>query len=169
MCRIRKYVSLNTAVTLFNSLVLPHFDYGSLIWGSADSIHLEPIVRLQKRAARVLLKAPRFSGSQMLFRKLKWLPLLDRIKYHTSVLMFKCINKQVPLYLSNMFHKVGHRYGTRSVSNCTLKVPKPRLEIYRSCFAYRGAVLWNSIPGNIQGAMSVSNFKTLYLSHICNN
>jgi hypothetical protein len=40
--------------------------------------------------------------SLQLFKKLGWLSIKNRLEYHKSVLMYKCINNSAPDYLCNL-------------------------------------------------------------------
>lgn len=47
--------------------------YGSSVWVSTSADNLNMVFRLQKRAARVILKADTGANSVDLFRELNWL------------------------------------------------------------------------------------------------
>ena len=53
--RIRPLISQSTAVLVYNSLIQPHFDYCSLVWGSLSDQLSDKLQKLQNRAARVIL------------------------------------------------------------------------------------------------------------------
>ena len=61
------------------------------------------IVKLQKKAARLILDADFFTPSANLFTELKWIPFSDIFKYHQVSLVYKCIHKISPEYLHDMF------------------------------------------------------------------
>jgi predicted lipase len=49
------------------------------------------------RAARIILNAKYDIPSLQLFKKnLGWLSIQNRLEYHKSVLMYKCINNSAP-------------------------------------------------------------------------
>ena len=48
------------------------------------------------------------------------------------------------------------KYETRRVND--LQVPRPRLEITRKSFSYKGAKVWNDIPNNIRNVESALLF-----------
>ncbi len=52
--RLKKFIPSNTLIMLFNSLVLPHFDYANVVWGTACGTQIKYVYKLQKRAARIL-------------------------------------------------------------------------------------------------------------------
>ena len=52
--RIRHTVPCNTLLTICNSLVQPHLDYCSSVWGSCSKSLSQKLQKLQNRAARVI-------------------------------------------------------------------------------------------------------------------
>ena len=53
--------------------------------------------------------------------------------------------------------KVFSKYEKRRAND--LQVPRPRLEITRESFSYKGAKVWNDIRNNIRNVESVALFK----------
>ncbi len=52
--KAKNYVSQEVLVTMYNSLVLPHFNYCSTIWHDDNNTqNIENLLKLQKRAARI--------------------------------------------------------------------------------------------------------------------
>ena len=70
----------------YKSYVLPLIDYGSDSWGSTTSTNtcIERINKLQKRAARILLKAELAD----MYQRLGWVAIKSRINYNKSVLTY---------------------------------------------------------------------------------
>ena len=58
----------------YDAVLKPSFLYGSGVWSSTSKANLDSILRLQKRAARVILNAPANSRSVDLFNTLTWIP-----------------------------------------------------------------------------------------------
>ncbi len=55
--RIRDYVNIDILKMIHNSILLPHIDYGCVIWGRCpNQVNVARICKLQKRAARVMLR-----------------------------------------------------------------------------------------------------------------
>jgi hypothetical protein len=40
----------------YNGYLLPLIDYCSVVWGNINKVNLEKILKLQKRAARIILR-----------------------------------------------------------------------------------------------------------------
>ena len=84
--------------------ILPLFDYCCTVWGKTTNLNFEKLCKLQKRAAKIILNAKYDIPSLQLFKKkLGWLSIQNRLEYHKSVLMYKCINNSAPDYLCNSF------------------------------------------------------------------
>lgn len=100
--RIKMYLSINDRKLFYNSYILPHFDYCSIIWGNCSKHLLSDIIKLQKKAARLILDKDMTTPSTELFSQLQWMPVEERICYHRSVQTFKCLNGLCPEQLNNI-------------------------------------------------------------------
>jgi hypothetical protein len=69
----------------------------------------------------------------MLFEKLEWLTVYNRINYHKATLMFKCINNLAPEYLCSMYNSINENclYDSRSVTSNNLQVPVQKVNILK--------------------------------------
>ena len=54
--RLREFAELKTLVAAYKSLVQPHFDYCSQIWGCLGITLQNKLQRLQNRAVRIITK-----------------------------------------------------------------------------------------------------------------
>ena len=108
---LSKYVNQNSLKQYYNSNVLPVFDFVCVVWGN-----LTRLVKLQKRAARIILKADFMKPSEQLFKELNWLPFPKRVQYHTCLTVYKSTTGQAPEYISSMLTYVSehHERQTRS-------------------------------------------------------
>ena len=92
---LSKYVNQKFLKQYYNSYVLPVFDFKCVVWGNTTA-DLTRLVKLQKRAARMILKADFMTPSEQLFKELNWLPFPKRAQYHTCLTVYKSINEQAP-------------------------------------------------------------------------
>ena len=60
--RVRKFVQHRQRIMLCNALILPHFDYASTVWSNTSAKFINPLINLQKRAAKLILGEPRLSS-----------------------------------------------------------------------------------------------------------
>ena len=69
--KIRVYLSLRQRLLYYNSIIHPIITYASVTWSCCDNESSNRVLKLQKRAARVILSADRDSPSVQLFNVLK--------------------------------------------------------------------------------------------------
>ena len=51
--RLKAFVAQSTLISVHNTIILPHFDYCSLIWDIGNAYSHEKLQTMQNRAARV--------------------------------------------------------------------------------------------------------------------
>ncbi|MCG8066696.1 MAG: hypothetical protein JAY84_02445 [Candidatus Thiodiazotropha taylori] len=165
---LSKYVNQTSLKQYFNAYVLPVFDYGCVVWGNTTTANTLRLVKLQKRAARIILKADFLTPSEQLFRELKWLPFPKRVEYHTCLMVYKGINGLAPGYISSMFTYVSEHHGrcTRSTSSDLLYVPRSHSSQFDRAFSVLGPKLWNSLPADIRNSETVNRFKNALKRHL---
>ena len=146
--------------------ILPCIDYCDTIWGTCSEKNMNIAQRLQNTAARILTKNfdyVNFRGIDLV-RSLKWQTIRERRRFHTSVLMFKCIHGYAPNYLCD--HVILSRevatHNTRSSERNDVILPFPRKEIFKRSLMYDGASVFNSLPAILKDCDNLSDFKKWY-------
>ncbi len=169
--QIKAYLPTDARKMFVNNYVMPHFDYCCIIWGNCSQTLLYDLEKLQKRAARLILDEAldreNTTRSSILFSKLNWMSLQDRIKFHRAVQVFKCVNKLSGQVMENLFDqsKNVHDHNTRAAQNNNLYIAQQHFK----SFSFIGATTWNSIPVQIRDAKSLESFKRQYVKHLNNN
>ena len=109
--------------------------------------NLDRILKLQKRAARIILKADFLTRSEGMFAELGWQPVEKRIMYNKAVLIYKVLNNLTPEYLSKLLTPVSQTHGLnlRSSKNGNLHVPRSGTALYSEAFSCSAPKLWNSL------------------------
>ena len=83
-------------INFYNSIIKPLFIYASVVWVLASSKKcLTRILRLQKRAGRIILNAEPRAASVPIFNRLEWLPFYVDSKIMKCALLFKRIKLEV--------------------------------------------------------------------------
>ena len=96
---LRPMLSSPQMVSLYNTIVLPHFDYCSSLWGNFGIVLRDKIQKLQNRAARIITRDSYDVRSKDILQKLNWSDLQRRRKIQKSILMYKVLNGHAPTYL----------------------------------------------------------------------
>ena len=122
--RAREYLPVQTRKLLYNTLVLPHMDYCSVVWHSIGTTLSQSIESVQNYAMRVVLDKPPRPPSAPLREFLGWHTLHQR--RHRAMLsqVHRCILNHAPSYLCSKFQWNSTRYSsTREQINSTLAGP----------------------------------------------
>ena len=100
--RVRPFISKETAIQIYNALIMPHFDYCSPIWDCLSGFLSDKLQNLQNRAARIITKSPFVTSLDHLLSTLDWERLFLRQKKQKA-LMFKkkSMNGLAPEYLQS--------------------------------------------------------------------
>ena len=165
LSRIKHYLPIPTRKLFFNAYVLPHMDYCCTIWGNINGNFTVCMVKIQKRAARIILDRSIDTRSEDMFTELNWMTFPNRVKFQKSVLMYKIFNNHSPSYLLDNFTLTSEvcQRSLRSTTENSLYVPKPNIELFRKSLSYSGSKIWNAIQDHIRRSTSVTQFKTEYL------
>ena len=101
--KAKRLLTEKTLLTLYFSFIYPYLHYGIMAWGKADVTYLGSLIKLQKRAVRLISSAPRLAHTLPLFRKLKLLKLCDIYVLNIMLFMFKFKHYLLPRVFDNMF------------------------------------------------------------------
>ena len=95
--KLQLIVPTNILLTIYNILILPHINYGLLVWGNKSG----KILQLQKNAIRTVSCAGYISQTESLFKFYDTLKVNDIYKYKLLTLYYNIKKSNVPVYLFN--------------------------------------------------------------------
>ena len=149
----------STLVAIYKSLILPHLDYCSAVWGCIGSGLSQKLEKLQNRAARIITGSGWDVRSAQILCALKWESLADRRSKQLKSLMFKTVNNLVSEYLSDKFTSVNtiHRHNLRGAQH-NLFIPRSNTEALKKSFRHRGALTWNDLSVEAKQATTLNSF-----------
>ena len=145
----------------YQGYILPLIDYGSITWSGTTTEYIERILKLQKRAARIILQTDYSTPSSEMFAELGWQPINKRLAYNKAVFTYKALNGQTPQYISELLKPVAetHDRNLRSSSNGNLAVPRSRTSVFDRSFSVSAPRLWNSLQIDIRNSTTLKGFK----------
>ena len=148
IAKLRFFVPVNTLINIYKSLILPHLTYGIVLWGQAAKCHIDKILKLQKRAIRLIYSAHYRSHGIPLFQSASILPINLLYIKSISILMYDISKTNVPPNISAMFTSLEkiHKYNTRSSSMKNFYVKYTGSDLQKRFFANTGARVWNVVP-----------------------
>ena len=158
MCRLKYFISASNLKTIYNTIVLPYFDYADVVWHSANKCLLEQLQKLQNRAARIILNVNPYDHKSVcdMHGILNWKLLERRRQKHLSVLTYKILHDMSPIYLKDKFAYRVSNYQLRGTD--LLALPKPKTNNCKRTFLYRASILYNEFPLAIRQSTSLLEF-----------
>ena len=118
IAKSRFYLSSQTLMTLYYSLVYPFLTYCNVAWSSTYCSNLNCIYLLQKRLVRLITKAHYLANTAPLFSQLKVLDIYSINSFSVATFMYSYHHNLLP----NSFHDLllssnqVHQYETRLAS-----------------------------------------------------
>ena len=160
----RKVLPKATYLMLYNTIILPLFDYCSSVWDSCVSGGKVYLDKLSRRAACII--EGRTIGADDLKSTLSWPSLQARREYLKCVLVFKCLHSMAPSYLISEFkhaHEI-HSYNTRH--HDLLRPPLAKTSKYQGSFRINVARAYNDLPRSMRQIREINEFKTKLKRHL---
>ena len=167
--RTRFFLDTNTLTNLYHTFIFPYLIYCVELWGNAASIHLNPIVLLQKKCLRTITFSVYLAPSMPLFQQTNILAFEKLVIQRIALMMFKYSKQDLPRPIQNLFsvNNEVHTHLTRS--STALRTPRgEREERYRT-FSFRGVYIWNHISQNVNIDVSYASFKHIVKKYIQTN
>ena len=95
--RLRNVYPESVLITIYNTLILPHFHYCLLLWGPVvkenHSLHL-----LQKKALRIITNSDYLAHTEPLCKRLRILKISDMFSVALWKFYYKLMNNKLPEY-----------------------------------------------------------------------
>ena len=106
---------------LYYTLIYPYLTYALPVWGNTYQSSLNTLMRLQKKAVRIMTFSSFRAHSTPLFKHCDILKFVDLIiiYYQNTLFMFDFHVGNLPVVLDNVLQNVSeeHNYNTRSSTN----------------------------------------------------
>ena len=155
--RLKSIYPHRVLLTLYNTLILPYFNYCILSWGSTlrENHHLH---LLQKKAIRIITNSNYIAHTEPLLKELRLLKVTCMFPLAIWKFYFKLMNNQLPLYFEFMkpplpqvcthydirspaFHlpEIRHSFAEQSIRYCLIKrlnAEKSRVDIVHNTSFY---------------------------------
>ena len=108
LSRIKHFLNTKQLNTLVCSLIFSKLDYCNVLYYGLNSNVIQKLQRVQNSAARLVLKVNQYDRrkSDEMFHELHWLKIRERIIFKVLLIVHKCVNKDAPEELCDLFQFV---------------------------------------------------------------
>ena len=153
---IRKFLSVETAALLANSMISSRLDYcNSLLYG-VSKYNVAKLQKIQNALCRIVFRLDRTSHVTPFLQKLHWLPITYHILFKYNLITFKAISFSQPIYLSSLIKTsclmCGNRLSLSSVSH--------KKTIGRRGFAMASPTEWNRLSQSLRSQQTITGFRS---------
>lgn len=161
----------NIRIHLIKTLILPHFDYGCLVYNDLSGELNLKLERVLNACVRFIFDVPIFEHITPFYHRLGWMRLETRRSYILGTFLYNLFKNKSPGYLHDLF-KFRCEMGVRALRSSAerIVIPNHRTAAYGGSFMIASARLWNSLPSEIRSMKSLGRFKRLLFDHLkCNS
>ena len=111
-------------------------------------------------AARIVTNSAYDASALPIIKKLGWPTINELIESETLKMVYKSVNNQAPIYLTEMFVRLSDACKRELRNTKTdLAVPRRKSAFGQKCFSYKGAKLWNDLSVEVKSSKSYEIFK----------
>ena len=146
--RVAPLLPKATRVQLYKSLILPYFDYSHIVWGNVGRTALDRLIKLQKRAVRVVCMAPFLAHTGPLLSECHLLPLASLFPYHCAIFTYKSLHEMFPRTFTTQFNLLIESHPaprTRNQSLALIRIPFFRTSFGQKSLQYQCAKIYNEL------------------------
>ena len=105
---------------MYYSLVFPYLIYCIKIWGNASTVHLDALIKLQKKCVRTISISEFLATAHPLFERLNILKFDNLVIRRISLLMYKYSISEIPSPIFFLFRaNITYQYKNNDFSNWT--------------------------------------------------
>ena len=158
--KIRRYLNIKSALAIYKSMILPYFDYGDIIFMSANIQEIKKLDKLHIRGLRICFKTQGRIDDIELFNLANISNLSNRRKIHLRNYMFKKKDKceiKTPNYIA-----------TRENSGPTFTLSKPNSDVHKRNVYYSGSIEWNKLDAEDINIKEFFKFKGIQKAWLMN-
>ena len=147
--RINKFLPLKLKLTLYNTLIVPIFNYADIIWGGCLKKQAKRLQVSQNFAVRSILGKSKYDSGKEALKELNLLNLEQRRVVHESVFAHKGLTGNLPKNVQNRYKLYLPKMSTRKSKHQKLNIPRHNLSKFKKSPIYRTIKSWNKAPVNL--------------------
>ena len=154
--RIRKFLSVETAALLANSMISSRIDYCNCLLYGVNKYNVAKPQKIQNVLCRIVFRLDKTSHDTPYLQKLHWLPISYLILFKYNLITFKAIKFSQPSYLSSLIKPSSLTRGNR----LSLSSVRPKKAIGRRGFAMASPTEWNRLPQSVRSQNTIIGFQS---------
>ena len=158
LAKLRHYTSSKRLTTIHNALFESRMRYGCQIRRQTRNQNTSDVVKLQKKAMRIINFSDKYTSTKPFFSKLRILSFDEIVNLQSCLLVLNVLNNEVPEGLQELFKNTinQHHYNTRLAYRNKLNLRQVRTTHYGlQSIKYKYAKAWNEIKTEISHKLDI--------------
>ena len=150
LARTSSVLPMTSRRLLYDALVTPHFSYCDTVWGGLSKRLSAELQKAGNFAAKSLLGLKKRASATDALVRLNMMPLDQKRKVHTGVLVHKLRREVGPWQLVKEYSQQSQtQYQTRSRTRGDMKTQTHNTSRFEKSTLQRATQTWNNIPEDI--------------------
>ncbi|XP_057310572.1 uncharacterized protein LOC130648536 [Hydractinia symbiolongicarpus] len=158
LLRIRNFLKQDQIDLLFNSFILPCFNYCPLVWMFCSKQAHNLISATHKRALCAKTGLVQKTYTEILEIS-SMMPIHDRNLKSLVTEVYKCLHGLNPELMWDIFRKKETTYSLRR--GTVLVIPPSKSSIGQNSFQFRASLAWNYLPACVKNVTDLKEFKSV--------
>ena len=162
--KLRSTLDSKTLLHIYHSLIHSHLNYAILIWGGAPQSHLDPLLKLQKKAIRIIDRKDPLTSCRPLFKKYNILTIISLYVLEASYYAKRRLLQDNHNYHDTAIQTTNniHTHFTRQqnliyIQNNT----RPKSDIVHKC-----SKIYNKLPDYLKTIQNLNKFRAETKKHL---
>lgn len=155
--RVKHFMPKPALKLLYYTLVESHINYGLPVWG--NSIHINNLVNLQKRAVRVINKKSYRSHTDPIYKSLEILKVQDLYELNVLLFMHDYKFNKLPVSFADNFNLNSESLCRVTRQSNLYHIARPRTNFSSKLPSYIFPTIWNKQINNVKTFNSKKKLK----------
>ena len=164
--KLQKTLNTNALRNLYFTFIHAYLTNGLTVWGSADKKYLDPLIKNQKKAIRIITFSPKNAHTSELFSQLRILPLPSLYNSLLAIFMFKVYHCSHPAIIQKLFSKNPNQNNRQKHH---FKIPFTHCKSLEKSIAVQGPKMYNRLFQHIDINCSIFTYKKHIKTYFSNS
>ena len=169
LSKLRHYTSRSVCLSVYYSLFNSYLLYGLLTWSFTSQINIEKLLKLQKKAIRIITFSDHLAHTNPIFHILNIIKYPDLVKLETYKFLHDFKNDLLPTIFKDFYElsRLGHNHLTRRSENNNFSIPL--VKSYQNglqSLRFKGASMWNHFLNSSNKQLAKITSRKLFIGKI---
>ena len=165
--KAKRILKESSLLTLYYAFIYPYFTYCITVWGNTYPSIIDPLIKCQKRAVRIVKGAGKYDYTSPIFYNSNIINVRRLYVYFVQIFLYKYKRKELPVSFMDFFTVVStiHQHNTPHISQyrAPLAIRFQRL----SALKCSGTKIYNNLISVTNYTCALPTFKYEMRNTLC--